>query len=93
MPLYTIIANHDDGLYISQPRARTAVSALARWVQDDKSSHVIHKGRRSTKERLEKDLLDPKNRLVPLDGCVCVWCASEIVRGKLLLINIVETRA
>jgi hypothetical protein len=93
MPLYTIIADHDGGLYISQHRARTPSSALAKWVQHDNSSKPVHRARRSTRERLSQDLLDPDNKLVPLDGCVRVWCTSEIVRGRLLLLNIVETKA
>lgn len=93
MPLYTIIADHDGGLYISQHRARTPALALAKWLQHDNSSNPVHGGRRSTRDRLGKGLLDPDNRLVPLDGCVRVWCTSEIVRGRLLLLNIVETRA
>jgi hypothetical protein len=93
MPLYTIIADHDGGLYTSQHHARTPASALAKWVQHDSSSNPVHGGRRSTRERLSKDLLDLDNKLVPLDGCVRVWCTCEIVRGKLLLLNVVETRA
>ncbi len=93
MPLYTIIADHDGGLYISQHRARTPASALAKWLQHDNSSNPVHAGPRSTRERLSKELLDADNKLVPLDGCVRVWCTSEIVRGKLLLLNIVETKA
>jgi hypothetical protein len=93
MPLYTIIADHDGGLYISQHRARSAALALTRWVLDDNSSKPVHGGRRATRERLRRDLLDPDNRLVPLDGCAHVWCTNEIVRGKLLLLNVVETKA
>ncbi|HEY5914194.1 MAG TPA: hypothetical protein VJA21_26705 [Verrucomicrobiae bacterium] len=93
MPLYTIIAEHDGGTYISQHQARIPGSALAKWLQHDDSSNPVHGRRRSTRERLSKDLLDPDNKLVPLDGCVRVWCTSESVRGKLLLLNIVETKA
>ncbi len=93
MPLYTIIAEHYGGTYVSQHRARTPGSALAKWLQHDDSSNPVHGGRRSIRERLSKDLLDRDNKLVPLDGCVRVWCTSEIVRGRLLLLNIVETKA
>ncbi len=68
--------------------------ALAKWVEDDNSSSLVHRRRRSTKERLERDLLDAENnKQTPLDGCVHVWCTGAIVRGKLLLLNIVETKA
>ena len=92
MPLYTIIADHAGGLYISQHRARSARLALTKWVQDDNSSKPVHAARRATRQRLRRNLLDPENRLVPLDGCAHVWCTSEIVRGQLLLLNVVETK-
>jgi hypothetical protein len=92
MPLYTIVADHDGGLYVAQHRARSAKSALTKWVQDDDSSKPVHGGRRAARERLRRDLLNPDLRLVPLDGCVRVWCSSELVRGKLLLLNVVETK-
>jgi hypothetical protein len=94
MPLYSMIAEHDGATCISQHRARTVGLALAKWVQDDNSSGPVHRRRRSTKERLERDLLDAENnKLTAVDGCVRVWCTCAIVRGKLLLLDIVETKA
>ncbi len=93
MPLYTMIAEHDGGTYISQHRARTVTLALAKWLHDDNSSNLVHRRRRSTRDRLERDLLDPESKPVPVDGCVRAWCTSGVVRGKLLLLHIVETKA
>src|SRR5688572_20347508 len=93
MSLFTIIADHDGGLYIAQHRARSPTAALAKWLQEDDSSKPVHRGRRATKDRLRSDLLDSDNKLVPLDGRVHVWCTTAIVRGTLLLLNVVETKA
>lgn len=93
MPLYTIIADHDAGVYVAQHRARSATAALAKWLQADDSSKPIHRGRRATRDRLMCDLLGPDSKLVPVDGRVHVWCMSAIVRNTLLLLNVVETKA
>jgi hypothetical protein len=93
MPLYTIIADHGGGVYIAQHRARSPAAALAEWIQDDDSSKPIHRGKRVTIDRLRSDLLDPDSKLVPLEGRMHVWCMSANVRNRLLLLNVVETRA
>ena len=91
MPLYTIVADYRGGTYSSQHRARSPRAALSKWLGDDTSSKYVHRGRRATRERLVRGLLDPKGQPMLLDGLVQVWCTTVLVAGTVLLVNIVET--
>ncbi len=91
MPLYTIMAEYVGGTYLAQYRARSPRAAVAKWTQDrDSAAYVVCK-RRAALEALQKDLLAPDNHLVPLAGLQRVWCTDALVRGRLLLLHIVET--
>jgi hypothetical protein len=91
MALYTIIADYAGGTYTAQHRATSPRAALTKWVRDSDSAKYVHGRNQAAQEALQRDLTDPDTIPVPLTGLVRVWCASALVRGKLLLLNIVET--
>lgn len=88
MDCYTIIANFDGGTYIAQVHARTPREALVSWANQLDVRAVAGMGPAS-RSRLIEDMIDENP--VPIDGTSSVWCASSLVRGKLMLINLVRT--
>jgi hypothetical protein len=91
MPLYTILAEYAGGTYLAQHRARSPRAAVAEWAQDSDCAGYVVRKRRVAQESLQRDLLDPENHLVPVAGLERVWCTDALVRGRLLLLHIVET--
>lgn len=88
MPLYTFILEFDGGTYISQVQAQDAKSAPEVWGASLKSGDV--RGLRDASiRRLRADLASDEP--VPLTGLEMVWCMSTLVRGRLALVNFVQT--
>lgn len=88
MPLYTLIMEYADGTYISQIKAPSPKSACVKWGQRLDESQVKGlglKGKESLIERMKEE--SP----LALEGMSNVWCHSALVRGKLALINLVQT--
>jgi hypothetical protein len=88
MPLYTFILEYAGGTYISQIKASSPKSACVKWAQKLDDSQVKSlglKGKDSLIEQMKEE--SP----VALDGMSNAWCNSALVRGKLALINIVQT--
>jgi hypothetical protein len=76
MPLYTTIAEHDGGTYVSQIQAEDRNAALRYWIEDsnpDSASSYIHNNKRKHKAKLASQLMDPDFGIYSLTGCVNVW--------------------
>jgi hypothetical protein len=88
MPLFTVIAELGGGTYVAQVRARVVGSALRKWATT-LTRAAIPALTPSTHERL---LLAVKSTApVPLAECQGVWCFTAVLRGELLLANVVLT--
>lgn len=90
MSLFTVIADYDGGIYISQHRARTARNATLCWASQE-TYLVSHMG--LNKKQFD-DLYSRLNGDSPtkVAAAVSVWCVSAIVKKKILLLNIVKTK-
>jgi len=88
MSLYTLIMEYAGGTYISQSKAHSPKSACMKWAQKLDESQVKGlglKGKESLIEQMKEE--SP----VAIDGMLNAWCHSALVRGKLALINLVQT--
>jgi hypothetical protein len=77
-----------DGTYISQVTAPSRRSACVKSAQNLDVSQVKGlgvKGKESLIEQMKEDAP------IALDGILNAWCQSALVRGKLALINFVQT--
>ncbi len=92
MALYTIIADYAGGTYLAQHRGASPRAALAKWAKDGNGTTHVVRRLRAAREALQRELAEPDNRPVRMAGLVGVWCTSASVGGRLLLINIIETR-
>ena len=94
MPLYTIIAEHAGGTYVSQHRADSRDAALRIWLDDpstDAPARYIHKGKKKYQNRLNKLLVNPDSSPRKLDGCVNVWQSLFRVRKQDGSLHIIGT--
>jgi len=85
--LYTIILDYKGGTYIAQVRADSPVEALPRWLSRIKDNELADWG--TTRGELTNIMRS--EGVVPLDGCVNVWCISGSGRRGLVLINVIAT--
>jgi hypothetical protein len=88
MSLYTLIIEYEGGTYISQIKAPSPKSACVKWAQKLDGSQVKGlglKGKESLIEQMKEE--SP----VAIDGMLNAWCNSTLVRGRLALINLVQT--
>ena len=93
MSLFTVIVDYDGGTYIGQVEADDANQAALAWATQLEVRDIPGMGNKS-KEALKTDLkVKQTDGYGPtfLDGLVNVWCESSLVRGKLILIHIVQT--
>jgi len=88
MPFYTFIMDYEGGNYTSQVRASSPKAACVKWARELEIEQMTGIGAKS-KLRLIEDMKD--ERPTPLTGRLNVWCASALIRGKLALVNIVQT--
>lgn len=93
MSLYTFIANYDGGTYISQVTAPDPKSAVFAWAQALEVAAIPGFGDKSKQDLLCELHQDEEDEILytPLDGLAKVWCVTPVVRGKLMLVNFVET--
>lgn len=87
MALFTVILEFDGGTYISQFQAVSSDDAAVKHA--DYLVGLTGMSTLSTRRRLANGLL--ADRPVAIEGVRKVWCCSASVRGKLALVNIVET--
>ena len=88
MPLYTFVLDFDGGTYIAQIEAPSFQAAPAIWA-NTLSPGVIHGMREASIRELRKELAEKEPDL--LDGLTHAWCTTALVRGRLALINFVQT--
>jgi len=88
MPTYTFIMDYAGGTYISQVKAPSPKIAFVKGAQQLNPSLVTHLGAK-TKESLVDQL--KSDEPVPLDVVRNVWCETALIRGKGVLINLVQT--
>ena len=85
--LYTVILDYKGGTYIAQVSADSPAAALPIWLSQIKNDALAEW------EITRKDLISilKSEHVVPIDGCVNVWCTSGSARGNLALINVIAT--
>jgi hypothetical protein len=88
MPLYTFIMDYDAGTYISQVAAPSPKSACVKWARRLDIQQVKGLGGKSHKSLID-EMKDESP--TPLDGLFNAWCATALIRGRLALINIIQT--
>lgn len=85
--LYTIILDYKGGTYISQVTADSPEAAVNSWVTAANEQDLAH-WNLTRKELAELS----EDRMISIDGCQNVWCASGSAKSGLMLLNIVATR-
>jgi len=88
MPLYTFVMEYAGGTYISQVKAPSPKSACVKGAQQIDLSEVSALGLRG-KESLINQVKEESP--VALVGLSNAWCKSALVRGRLVLISLVQT--
>lgn len=85
---YTVVLDYAGGTYIAQVHALSPAAALSKWVSKIRKEDMAKWGIR------RKELADivRGEEVVPLDGCLNVWCVCGTVRSELALINVIATR-
>lgn len=85
--LYTVILDYKGGTYIAQLSAASPLAVLPRWLSILKDADLAEWG----SSRAELSKIIKSENVVPLDGCVNVWCISGSGKDGLVLINMVAT--
>jgi hypothetical protein len=85
--LYTVVLDYAGGTYIAQVQASSPAAAFPQWVLKIKDEDLAEWGI-SRKELAE---VVRTGEIVPIDGCLNVWCVSGSVRQELALINVIAT--
>jgi hypothetical protein len=88
MPLYTFVMEYAGGTYISQVKAPSPKSACVKGVQQIDLSEVSALGLRGKESLISQVKEESPVALVRLSNA---WCKSALVRGGLVLINLVQT--
>jgi hypothetical protein len=88
MPLYTFIMDYDGGTYVSQAKAPSPKSACLNWARTLDVPQIKGLGGKSHESLIAKMR---EASPTPLDGVLNTWCATALIRGRLALINIVQT--
>jgi len=84
--LYTMVLDYKGGTYISQVTAESPEAALTNWVTSANERDLSHWS--LTHQELAQLSED---RLIPIENCKNVWCASDSTESGLMLLNIVAT--
>ncbi len=88
MRLYTVIMDYAGGTYISQVNALSPKAACLKWAKNLNVSQVNGLGERGKQLLIEQ--IKEENPL-SLTGLLNAWCTTAHVRGKLALINVIQT--
>jgi hypothetical protein len=94
MPLYTFIMDYRGGTYISQVRAASPRKAVWRWANDLNPKPIFGFGAKA-KEQLIAELHDDEAEgeefPIAVGQAVNAWCYTLLIKGQLVLVNIVKT--
>jgi hypothetical protein len=85
--LYTVVLDYQGGTYIAQVAADSPAAALPRWLTRLKDDDLAQWGT----TRVELSNILRTEDVVPIDGCVNVWCISGSGKNGLVLINLIAT--
>jgi len=85
--IYTIVLDYKGGTYIAQVTAHSPVAALPKWASKIKGEALSEWG--ITRDELAKII--KSDHVIPVDGCVNVWCTSGSTHGGLALVNVIAT--
>jgi hypothetical protein len=88
MPFYTFLMEFEGGTYISQVEAASPKAACLKWAKG-LNAEVIPGFGQSSKVTLVEEMKAEKP--VPIQNTFGVWCASALVRGRLVLATFVQT--
>ncbi|MDO7847227.1 hypothetical protein Q5H92_12720 [Hymenobacter sp. M29] len=88
--MYTIVIDYKSGAYVQQVLAQDAVDALTKWIHTPHIFSIPGLGPAS-QQRLLQEIAEADNLPAPLNGLQNVWCTTFIIRGALMLVNIVCT--
>jgi hypothetical protein len=88
MALFTFVLDYAGGIYVSQVKAISWKDAPRAWAEKLEAGKVQGVGPGSL-ARLRTSVKDETP--VELAGLRRVWCFSILVRGKLALVNYVQT--
>jgi hypothetical protein len=80
--------DYDGGTYVSQVKAPSPKSACLKWARGLNVAQIKGLGGK-THESLIAEIRDESP--TSLDGLLNAWCATALIRGRLALINIVQT--
>jgi hypothetical protein len=88
MALYTFVLEYDGGTYIAQVRSQSPKSAIKKWL-----NHIAKDSTMGLSPNIKKSLTDNfiTDTPTPITGISKTWCISASVRGKLALVNLVQT--
>lgn len=89
MNLYTFVLEYEGGTYISQIEADSPNNGSKLWAENLDEREIYNFGSKS-KEILLAQISEETP--VPIMNIENVWCVSYIIRGKLALVNIVQTQ-
>jgi hypothetical protein len=85
--LYTVVLDYAGGTYIAQVQASSPATALSKWVSKIRKEDA---GEWGIRRKVLAEIIRGQE-VVPLDGCVNVWCVCGTVRSDLALINVIAT--
>jgi hypothetical protein len=88
MSLYTALLEYCGGTYILQVDAPTEDAAVQQWA-DHLRSQSIKGFRSNAKDKVTRYLSESK--LVAVESCKNVWCASALVGTHLAILNLIKT--
>jgi hypothetical protein len=90
MPLYTVISDYEGGTYISQVTAETVGLVPNLWAIQLPPRCILGVGVKSL-EKLASRWTQEGDGPVLVRGVRNVWCIGGLLRGKHVLLDIIET--
>jgi hypothetical protein len=75
------------GTYIAQASGDLATDLLAKWLASISDQQLAEW--KLSRQGLAAVIVD--DSLVPIDGCIGVWCITGLVKNALVLINVIAT--
>ena len=93
MLLFTVSASYDGGTYISQVRAVSVSQAVMFWAEQLEAKSILGLGPKSKAKLVEDLQLEREEGHGPvlLNGLVNAWCETALIRGKLMIMDIIQT--
>ena len=91
--LFTLLADYDGGTFISQCEADSPKQALVWWSKEEFGRLNELRPDKKMIERVRRNFSGQNAMPSALAGLQSAWCAGTMsIRGRVLLLNIVETK-